>query len=34
MIVAEDVRDYALASEKPLECIWMTLEEEEAWKDL
>jgi hypothetical protein len=27
-------RDYMLASEKALSAIWMTPEEEEAWKDL
>jgi len=34
VIVADDARDCAFASEKSLECIWMTQEEEEAWKDL
>jgi hypothetical protein len=34
IIAPETARDYMLASERSLMSIWMTPEEDEAWKDL
>ena len=34
IITPDSARDYMLASEKSLMSIWMTPEEDEAWKDL
>ena len=34
VVPASNSRDYSLASEKALSAIWMTPEEDEAWKDL
>ncbi len=34
VIPVSNSREYMLASEKALSAIWMTPEEDEAWKDL
>jgi hypothetical protein len=34
IVAADDTREYMLASERALAAVWMTPEEDEAWKDL